>query len=397
MKIEKQNTKILGLIAIGVILILSIPAYKLIPFGTPDGLDFNNVYAYSRCDKVLNSKFEGNFYLANGTDCGDAMARPFVYPPLLYYSAKWVSVFDTFESARIAWRIFIILGTLWAISIWLGSLRRFLISLPFTALLFVQYPMLFALERGNNDILVLLLWTVAYYLYKKDHLKTSGFFSSATVLMKIYPLFALSIITGGLILSREFGRLKKYLIGAFIGAVTIFIAFNSLWYSFYLKIKEFAGSRMVLDILNHSVQYITDVKLINMTIFLLLLFLWVLRFRFDQTRSDLVFAGGLAVCTYYSATSFDYNLITAYPLLIILLADLIAKFKTRSFIIAIGLTIGLCGNRYWFIWGNDVGYKVRLLIQIVFLMLIAIESFPLFHLKNIVKYQIKRIKLYVTN
>lgn len=397
MKSEKQKTKWFSLTTLVLILILSIPAYKLIPFGTPDGLDFHNIYSYSKCSDLIASKFENNIYHAHGDDCKDAMARPFVYPPLLYYSTKWVGIFDTFEYARIAWRIFIIVGLLWSIYIWLGTYKRFFIALPFTILLCFQFPMIFALERGNNDILVILTWTLTYYFYKKENFKTSGFFAITTVLMKIYPLFALLIPSLGMFITRQYDKFKNFILGIIIGGVVIFSMFYWLWYSFFLKIKEFAGSRMVLSAFNHSIQYLSNIKILNMTLCLLLLVLWIYRYRYKKDENDINIAGALAISTFYSATSFDYNLITAYPLILILIVNQVEQFNPKRFIILLGLTIGLFGNRYLFVWGNDYGFKVRILIQLISLALLAIEVFPSFYIKKMIIYNFKKVKHYVAN
>lgn len=397
MKSEKQKTKWIGLAILGLILIFSIPSYKLIPFGTPDGLDFHNIYSYSKCTETINLKFENNIYHAHGADCKDAMNRPFVYPPLLYYSTLWVSHFDTFESARLAWRLFIVLGLLWSIYIWLGTINNFLRVLPFTLLLFFQFPMIFALERGNNDILVILTWTFSYYFFKKGRDTISGLFAVMSVLMKVYPLFAIIIPILGFVVSREYLRLKKYLIGVLTGGIVIYISFNWLWYSFFQIIKEFSGHRMVFGVINHSVQYLSSNKLVNTLTFVTILATWVYRYRFDRRQSAVTLSGALAISTFYSATSFDYNLITTYPLILILISGQIETFNFKKFLILLGLVIGLFGNRYMFIWGNDYGYKFRLIIQIVSFVLVAIEVFPLFYLKNIILYNFKKVKLYVTN
>ena len=383
----KNNIKIpLSLVSLVILLILSFPSYKLIPFGTPDGLDFNNVYAYSTCDKILSAKYENNFYMASGTDCGDAMGRPFVYPPLLYYSTKWVSFFDTFESARLAWRIFICTSFLICILLWSRSKKDFLYTLPLFLGLMLQFPAIFALERGNNDILVIILWTLSAFSYKKKAYSWSGCFASLSILMKVYPLFSFLVVTIGLALNKKITILKKFIIGSFLTGLITFFLFHNLWYSFYAEISGFSNSRMVLDIINHSVQYLTPNKGINTLIYLLIIAIWSKAFRFDSEEKLMSFSGALALSTYFSATSFDYNLITTYPLIVLLFAQYLKTYNPRTYLLLFVLLLSTVGNRSWFIFGGDLGYKIHILLQVFSLIFAAIHLIPTFYLKNYLKY-----------
>jgi len=404
MKVKNQRTIYVGLIITFVILLASIHANKLIPFGPVDGLDFNNVYNYARCGKTLNERFEGNFYLASGTDCNDVMGRMFVYPPLLFFSANWVKVFDTFEGALMAWRIQIIVGMFICIFIWTGKLKSFLISVPLLTLLMFQYPAVFALERGNNDILVFITWTLGYLFYRRNQLKLSGFFTATSVMMKIYPMFAFFIILCGQIrnyLFRETEEIKNrksihFILVSFLTGVLTLILFKDLWYSFYLRVSHFAGSRMVLSELNHSIQYLSNIKIVNTFLFLGVLGIWVLHYLYTSEKQRAsTFAGALAVSTYYSATSYDYNLINSYPLIILAFLRVLDKKTITDFVIFFGLVVSTCGHKYLFIWGNDYGYIFRILTQLVFICWYAINQMAIWKIINDVKYMYykKRYKL----
>ncbi len=385
------------------IFILSVSSYKLIPFGDPDGLDFHNIYAYSTCDKELKEKYDNNIYLAGGQDCHDAMGREFVYPPLLFHSAKWVGKFETFESARIAWRMFIILGTFLSIFIWLGSFSNFLKTLPFTALLFVQFPMLFALERGNNDILVLLSWTFSYFFFSKKKYFLSGVLASICVLMKVYPLFAFSIIYGGLILScvREAVIsgddtrkvvLKKFSVGALLSGLLILILFKDLWYSWYLRVSHFSDFEMVVSHLNHSVQYFLKAKIFGKITFLVMMGVWTLHFIYTKRDKRVVtFAGALAVTTYYSAVSYDYNQITIYPLILLTILALFNNFEWSRYWILVGVLCGVILHRGLFFWGDGLGFKFHMFLQVFFICMLALIDLPLWKLRHHLKfYQMKK-------
>lgn len=399
MKIKKQRSMYYGLSVVFLLLIMSISAYKLVPFAKPDGLDFNNLYTYATCDKVLSEKYEGNIYLASGADCGDVMKRDFIYPPLLYYTGKWVSYFTSFESARLAWRIFIILALFICLFVWIGNIKDFVMATPIIILLYLQYPMLFALERGNNDILVIIPWTLSFYCYKKRHYKSSGFFGALSVIMKVYPLFSFTIIgLAGLVRgvkstlqrNRIDLRIKEYqyIYGAFLAGLLCFVIYNHLWVSFFRKLSGFASYKMVLSYLNHSVQYMFEAKVVNILIFLSVFGAWIVK-RLYVKDDDLkiTFAGALAVSTYFSAVSYDYNLITTYPLLAVLFLELVKNFTWGKCIAYIVLILGICGNRYWFIWGeSDWGFVVRILLQLAGIMYFALMDLPIWKLKTDLEY-----------
>jgi hypothetical protein len=405
MKIKKQKSIYAAWIAVVLIFVISIPSYKLIPFGTPDGLDFHNIYAYSTCDKELEEKYDNNIYLAGGQDCHDAMGREFVYPPLLFQSAKWVGLFSTFESARLAWRSLIILGTLVSIFVWMGKLSSFIKVLPFTVLLFLQFPMIFALERGNNDILVLLTWTLSYFLFSKKRFFFSGMAAAACVLMKVYPLFAFSIILGGL--SLEFLRekyligesgsekkVKHFTVGAIVSGAIIIICFKDLWYSWYLRVSHFSDFQMIVSYLNHSVQYFSSSKIVGKLIFLTMMIIWVLHFIYTQKNKKVVsFAGALAVTTYYSAVSYDYNLITVYPLILLSILHLYKNFEWKRYMVLIGLLAGVILHRGWFDWGGDFGFKFHMFLQVLFISLSGVIDLPLWKVKHHINFYKKKKEL----
>lgn len=403
MKIKKQKSIYIAWISVILIFIFSISSYKLIPFGEPDGLDFHNIYAYSTCDKELSEKFDNNIYLAGGQDCHDAMGREFVYPPLLFFAAKWVGSFDTFEAARLAWRILIILGTLISLFIWAGSVKNFILTLPFTLLLYFQFPMLFALERGNNDILVLLTWTFAYYFFSRKSYFISGAFAALCVLMKVYPLFAFMIIFGGITLSfvREkflLGHnvsrkcLNNFSIGSILAGFFVIIIFKDLWYSWYLRVSHFSDFEMVVSYLNHSVQYFLEAKIFGKVIFLFMMGVWTLHFIYSRKdRRSFTFAGALASTTYYSAVSYDYNLITVYPLIILSILSLLKKFEWKYYWVLLGVLVGVIGHRGMFFWGNELGFKFHMFLQVFFICMTAVIDLPLWKLKHQLKfYKLKR-------
>ncbi|WP_157765604.1 hypothetical protein [Halobacteriovorax marinus] len=391
MNLKKQNiTKYCIWAAIFLSLALSISSYKLIPFENPDGLDFQNMYAYSVCDKELEQKFNNNIYLAGGLDCGDAMGRAFVYPPLLFYSTYWVGSFKSFESARLTWRVFIVIGLIVSLFLWSSNIRNFLFCVPFVLLLFLQFPLLFALERGNNDILVVILWSLAFYFYKKENFFLTGALAVSCVFMKVYPLFAFGVISIGFLvdfIKYEKREVLRYLWGVIISSTIILLAFRELWFSWLLRVSQFSGRTMTASHLNHSMQYLFDLNVIGKLLFLILVALWGAHFIYANRENRITsFAGALALTTYFSPVSYDYNLITTYPLFYVLTERLIKKFDIKTGAVLLLLLVGIALHRGLFFWGDLSGFKFHLFLQVLALILIAMNDLPLWKVKHYYQY-----------
>jgi len=395
MKFKMQNTILLYIIPC-VILLFSISSYKLIPFAVPDGLDFNNIYSYERCDKVLSQKkFSGDIYLATGTDCGDAMGRGYVYPPLLYLTLTPFKYFKTFPSALLAWRIIIITSLLICIFLFLGSLKSFLLTLPITVLMFLQFPMLFALERGNNDILLIILWTLSFVSYNKKYYKLCGFLAMSSVFMKVYPLFPFSMLLAGILISAiinfKHGIKDKLALNFIKGSILAFVVnmliFPKFWYSFLVKISGFASMALNLSFLNHSIQDIFEKRSVAMLSYIIAMTIWIIYYRYAKSDNSkkVFFAGVLSISTFYSNVTYDYNLITTYPLIIVIFCSLIEQFKTKQFVVLLFILIGIFGNRLYFEHSSQAILKLRFALQFISLIMIALIDLPYKRLSNIFK------------
>ncbi len=82
----------------------------------------------------------------------------------------------------------------------------------------------------------------------------------------------------------------------------------------------------------------------------------------------IVFAGSLAISTYFSPVSNDYNLITTYPLLMVLFVRSVAASANRlTFgLLVVGL-IGIVSNRLFFIW-SDLFMQAHVALQWLWLI-----------------------------
>jgi hypothetical protein len=130
------------------IIAISLLDIKVIPFFPEIGLDFSNNYGYHHCQESPLSIYE-----IPSDKCQDFQNRSYVYPPLLFQLFAWTKFFDKFESA---YYFFVLLHTLSFLLIVYVWAEKNLLSLTFALGLFVTYPNLFLLERGNGDMFVAL-------------------------------------------------------------------------------------------------------------------------------------------------------------------------------------------------------------------------------------------------
>ncbi len=150
-----------------ILLLVSLPAFVAIPFGPILGFDFHNLDAFHDCIA------RDNPYLSTGAACGDIWSRDMGYPPLLYWSFMWTRLLPL-SIGVIVWAAVILVGVFVATLAWVPRGRRDGATIAFLALLLLQFPVLFAIERGNNDVLVLVLWTAAMALFAAGHPGGSG-------------------------------------------------------------------------------------------------------------------------------------------------------------------------------------------------------------------------------
>jgi len=151
-----QRNKFLLLV---VFLVVSIASSRALPFMEPDGLDLHNLLVYQRCSIGRTA------YLIDGFTCGDVLGRSMYYPPLLYHSFRWLRPISL-ESAMRIWRPFNILALAGIFYWWVRiaarsgrDARLWDISI-FCGLMLLQYPVMFTLERGQSDVVPVLIFTV---------------------------------------------------------------------------------------------------------------------------------------------------------------------------------------------------------------------------------------------
>lgn len=307
--------------------LLSIYSLHLIPFtfemNLPAiGFDFANPYLFQNCPIYQDSP-----YLVSGKTCGDLLSRDMIYPPLLYWFYFWVRDIP-FGTAYSIW-IALIIGVMF-LSIWVQQPRPDRITLSATALFFCllpQLPMVFAIERGNNDFLIVLIWSLLILAWRKNQFFVAGLLAGLSFMLKIYPLFAIVPITlGFLASSRTFfskGNINVVAkIPFFFGCATSIIVLGGIFYSqnltYYTQVlPQWMGTFSERHITVHSIySIIPGSKLTAFAAGLMLLTSWSwISTKKLNSDPDLVLSGALAISTYFSSVSNDYNLITTFPLI----------------------------------------------------------------------------------
>lgn len=332
------------------VLCIGISSSRLIPFGPFPGLDFQNLYAFHTCDY---GQYESLVpYSVPGQTCQDALGRDMIYPPLLYWSYFWVRPFEFEPALYLQW---IVLVASLGFSVWVWTRR----SIDFfgwvaVGLCILQYPTLFSLERANTDLVVVALWSWAYLKAKKREWFFAGVLMAMACHFKVYPVIAVSLILLGWLSSRITycpRPIQAIKYGKVFSGLSLGIMALSLWFFrdireyFYIVMPKLSVSRAYVVGFTHSpVVYIPWFNgVIAYGLAAIVYVLWCLRARTDRNDSY-VFAGSLALSTYFSGVSFDYNLVTVLPLMILLACQSqwrLFAFGSLAFFLHRGIVISL--------------------------------------------------------
>jgi hypothetical protein len=360
-----------------VLLAVSATAGGLIGKAPFFGLDFQNMYAFHDCFA------QDNPYLATGEACGDYLGINMRYPPLLYWSFVWTRAFP-FEAAYAVWVAFTVIASILALALWIPAVRRDGPMLLFTGLVLLQFPMLFQVERGNNDAIVLILWSLSAWLLVRGRAGWAGLLAGLSVLLKLYPAFAVLVIVTGLLARFRLGRetddpLVRYATGGLL-AVALFglplVSQTLDWVN--LQLPSLMDEHSTLNAGVHALHFIAPGgQAWTLSLPLLAVWLWASN-RSLRRDPALVLSGGLAISTYFANISVDYNLITTYPFLLVLFVRATSRGSnaTTAAVLLLGL-VAIVGHRGLFtIGGGDIGELVHIWLQWIWLMVagIAVSS-----------------------
>ncbi|HEY2735453.1 MAG TPA: glycosyltransferase family 87 protein [Polyangiales bacterium] len=362
-------------------LVVSSASVRSLPFSKPWGTDLHNLHIYQLCSG------DHDPYLIPGKICGDIFQRGLVYPPLLFHAFFWLRDFSL-ESAMQLWTaltLVMLAGSYW---LWVRMSRRYCAAIPtweiaiFCGLLVPQFPLAFALERGGTDIVPLLLWSLAAYTICRRWIVCAGLLGGIATAFKLYPVFPTVLIGVALMASafrsRAFKPLDFLRFGA--SALAAFVSSNLLFLRdaisyFDLELPRFAAIYTPLVTSMHSIvsfggaDHTLYPKLVLSLFFAL--YCWSAS-RSIATRPALTLAAALAISTYFAATSWDYNLITVYPLLVLLFIE--ARRTDRWFALGLGL-FSIIGEREPLssAFAPLFSPAIHLALQFAFLVEVAIE------------------------
>ena len=287
------------------ILALSLLDIKIIPFYNKLGLDFSNQYGFHHCPPS-----DLSIYKIPAVKCQDYLARPYVYPPLLFQLYSWNKLFSNVTSAYYFFVFLHICSFLLIVYIWA---QKNLLSLLFGLGLFATFPNLFLLERGNSDMFIVLFWSLAYWSYRNQKFYLVGLFVAISLFAKLYPLYALVVL--GMYLAKNYQPHVKIFRSFNISSVGIVLLAPYWWFEYLVDVLP-GWSSANTGILNlaHSLKSVP----LGSGIYLLCFLFWILAaYKASSKRLDWIFAGGLAICTFKNGVSFDYNLVTVFPLAIV--------------------------------------------------------------------------------
>ena len=366
-------------------LVASLAALPSLPFLHPWGADLQNVHAYVRC---AHSKSP---YLIGGGQCGDLWGRPFYYPPFLFHFFFWMRRL-TLETTMYVWTVSLYLAFAAIFYVWTcrivgepfakGDGDRHEVPV-FCVLLLFQYPFVFAVERGNTDTVAIVFYTLAAFWFVRRRLWLAGASAGLAVGFRLYPAFAVMVLTVALLLAvrskarsiPRWGWLRfgGGALGAF-GATLLAFPKDSLLY-FRNVLPGFAKTFTFACEFSHSVptyvgpEYPAFAVLI--AIALLGLWAWASARAIARGEEWWALAGALAVSTYSQRTSWDYNLITVYPLLVLLF--LRARRTDRWALLAFGV-FTIVGDRRLFTFPNAhlLTPQLQLGLELAFLVITAL-------------------------
>ena len=191
-----------------------------------------------------------------------------------------------------------------------------------------QIPLVFSLERGNNDVIILILSILCLYAFTQNRWREAGFLQILSVGLKLYPIFISIPLVAYFWKQKPFKAF--FTAGLISGTALFFILWDQHIYYIINVLPGYASLRSFLPTENfehaiaggdYGIPYLGNL----LSASLLIVCLWLCR-RKQMHLSPILYA--FAICTYFANVSFDYNLVTTLPLFIYLI--LIALNETKQ-------------------------------------------------------------------
>ncbi len=364
-------------------LVISTASLRYIPFMKPLGLDLMNIVVYQKCASHSSP------YLIDATVCGDSLGRGMYYPPFLFHSFRWLRGL-TLDRAMHVWTPVLLLAMVGILFVWVRLIAR-----PprgnrpwevpiFCGLILFQYPFVFEVERGQTDVVALLFFTAGCFFFVRRKPWIAGALLGLATAYKLYPLFACAIIALGLLLARlkKGSRPNADWLRFGLGALGAFAAINLAFYSdsklyFFKILPQVSAMYTPASTWVHAHSF-TSLVGPDYTPFswafcagLVGLWGWATSRAILSDELPLALAGALAPSTYFSAFTFDYNLVTIYPLLLLLF--LRARRIDRWGLLAFGSVV-VFGDRQTFANPEAAIFNptMHIALQLAFLTVSAI-------------------------
>ena len=367
------------------LLVVSLASLRNVPFAEPWGIDLMNLVLYHHCADGKSP------YSIPGAACGDPFGRGMYYPPVLFWSFAWTRSLSLVKAMQI-WSVVQLLAFAAVFYVWVRKIVGVRAGAPdtrtrewviFGALLLLQFPVAFALERGGSDVWAVAFVTLAGVALVRQHYALAGVALGIATAYKLYPAFTCAVVVMGVMIAdwsrplRSRERWRFVLVGA--SAVATFVLLSLVLYSesklYFTKVlPAFSGTALMPGTIGHSLGALTSgyprfgALLMGS---LIALWGWAAGQAFKRADFAAGVAGALAISTYSQKMSWDYNLVTTYPLLMLMF--LRAQKDQRWVILALGL-IAIVGERE--IYGTPgMGFltpHLRILLQVAFLVLSAI-------------------------
>ncbi len=364
----------LRIVLIPLLLLSALHGSVWVPYWSYIGLDFLNLFMFHH-----NCPGWGEIYLLGGAVCGDPINRPMVYPPVLYWMMSWVRFFD-FKTA-----LSILMGVNFiAIA---GGMRFFYKKNHhktqstrwqwfFGCLLFGSLPFVYEFERGNHNGWVLGLWVIASLFILRQQYFWAGFFSVFAVAFKLYPIVPFVLVTTLLLHKKRWSDLKFWVLGAITFSIPILAIFwKDHWDFFRHSLPNFALSGGGVSYTSHTLYRGWGGLAIKLP-GLILWARWMMQ-SWEQ-KPAFVLSAMLAIATFFPNTSNDYNLVTAFPFLLILIYENWPKSQSKKNLAMACLTLfALIGDRtVWDLLGSSRGNTyTHVLWFILFPLLYRASSF----------------------
>jgi len=356
-----------------VLLLFSLRGFQLTPFYSFWGFDLYNLHIFHNC-AAKNSP-----YGITGQACGEVFNRPIVYPPLLYWSFAWVRGLSL-QTAFLIWAAFIALclvvtgATTW-VRLSLPATASTVLGCAFVVMLVPQFPSFFQIERGNSDILVLVFWSASFLAFSKRYYFIAGVLAGLSAMYKLYPIIS-CLLVAMVVFTHNRKIFIRFSCGGALALLLalLFFPFQSYQY-FTVALPEFNSSHGFVSIHSHSLPGLFKGNRLYSGICTAFIFSVWLFTAATSRRLDikLLFAGALAMSTYYAVVSYDYNLITTYPLLIVLFCIVLKESSANQLsleglvafcVLLLGLIV-IIGDRRMFIGHAEL----RVWLQVLWLVL----------------------------